>query len=60
MTINKVSFDVMILGGTKFYCTLSYPYNPLFPIDAKQLRNYVLEKRPTLRYQPFTIVFNAV
>lgn len=47
--------DVMLKG--RFVCTLQYKYCPLFPIDIKELIDFVISKRPTLRNQPFNIVF---
>lgn len=56
--MKKVSFDVMIMGGAKYYCTLVMNYNPRHPIDEKTIKKFVIRKRPTLKYQPFTIAFN--
>lgn len=56
--MKKVYIDVMVLGGVKFYCTLPFLYNPLFPVSEEEVRKYVISRRPTLRYQPFTVVFN--
>ncbi len=48
--------DVMLKG--RFVCTLRYKYCPAFPIDSKELSDFVISKRPTLRNQPFNIVFD--
>lgn len=48
-------FDVMLRG--RFICTLRYKYCPLFPIDMGELTDFVLSKLPTLRNEPFNIVF---
>lgn len=48
-------FDVMLYE--RFVCTLSYRFNPVFPINRKELHNFVVSKRPTLRNKPFRIVF---
>ena len=47
----KIKIDVMILGGAKFYCTLTYQYNPLFKLEFGDIINHVYNKRPTLRYR---------
>lgn len=48
-------FDVMLNG--RFICTIRYEYNPLFPIDSKELAKFVLKKRPILKGKDFKIVF---
>lgn len=45
--MKTLSLDVMILGGAKHYCTLTYRYNPLFKLSDR----FVYEKRPTLKYR---------
>ena len=49
---------IEIMLGDRFVCTLRYRYCPLFPIDEKELHDFVVSKRPTLRNQPFNIVFD--
>lgn len=56
--MKRVYIDVMVLGGVKFYCTLPYMYDPRKAIDEEDVRKFVISKRPTLRYQKFTIAFN--
>lgn len=48
-------FDVMLNG--RFVCTLKYRYCPLFPIEEKELHDFIVSKRPTLRNKPFNVVF---
>lgn len=52
-----VYLDIMI--GGLFICQLTYRYCPLFALDSEELRNFVLEKRPTLRNKKFTIEFSS-
>ena len=49
-------FDVMLNG--RFVCTLKYKYCQLFPIDAEDLTQFVLKKRPTLKGKNFRIVLD--
>ena len=56
MTMKTLFLDIMLKG--RFVCTLRYRYNPLFPIDKRNLHDFVVSKRPTLRNQPFDIVFD--
>lgn len=49
--METLNIDVMILGGVKFYCTLKFTYNPLFKVSPQDLMDFVLSKRPTLRYE---------
>lgn len=51
-----MNFDVMKDG--RFVCTLNYRYCPLFPVTVKDLEEYVISKRPTLRGQRFNIEIN--
>lgn len=46
----------MILGGAKFYCQLVYSYNPLRQLKEKDIRKFVFEKRPTLKYRNDVII----
>ena len=65
-TTNKVggarkflSFDVMKNGGEDFVCTMKMPYNPLFKLKLQEVLDYILSKRPTLKYEKgVTIFFN--
>ena len=56
--MKKVSIDVMILGGAVFYCTLTFIWDGKKPLTEEWIHEYVISKRPTLRYQPFTVLFN--
>lgn len=51
--MKTLTFDVMLHG--RFVCTLRYRYCPLFPIEERELRDFVVSKRPTLRNKPFRI-----
>lgn len=37
---------------------LPYKVNPIFPATDKELREYVVSKRPTLRNKKFVIAFS--
>lgn len=47
--MKKLSIDVMLRGGAKFYCTLRYEYNPLFKLNLEDVLNFVFEKLPSLK-----------
>lgn len=47
----KIKIDVMVLGGAKFYRTLTYTHCPLFKLTVKDIEDYVFSKLPTLRYR---------
>ena len=49
--MKKLIIDVMIMGGGKFYCQLTYSYNPLFKIDIDDVARFALEKCPSLRHR---------
>ena len=46
-------FDVML--GDRYVCTMSYRYNPAFPLEDRELVDYVLSRRPSLRGKDFRI-----
>lgn len=48
-------FDVMLNG--RFICTLKYKYNSIFPINLEELKEFILNKRPTLKGKDFRIKF---
>ena len=54
--MKKVNVDVMVQGGVKFYCTLAYPFNPLFKLDFEDVAKFVYEKRPTLKYRQDVVI----
>ena len=49
--MKTLHIDVMILGGAKHYCSLTYQYNPLFGVKPDDIGRFVYEKRPTLKYR---------
>lgn len=49
--------DIMIKGT--FICQIQMPYCPLFPLDEKEVSDYVTEKRPSLKGKDFTIEFST-
>lgn len=51
--MNDLVFDVMLYG--RYVCTLKYRYCPLFPVDARELEDYVTSRRPSLKGKPFRI-----
>lgn len=53
--MKELIFDVML--HDRFVCTLKYRYCPLFPIEERELHDFVVSKRPTLRNEPFRIEF---
>ncbi|MCR8919208.1 hypothetical protein [Bacteroides sp. ET225] len=53
--MKTLTFDVMLDG--RFVCTLRYEYCPLFPVAERELRDFVVSKRPTLRNKDFRIEF---
>lgn len=48
-------FDVMLDG--RYVHTLRYRYCPLFPLDERELEEFVVRKLPTLKGKPFRIAF---
>lgn len=52
-----VYLDIM-LGG-RFYCQLRYEYCPLFPVEERDVEDYVLSKRPSLKGKNFIINFSS-
>lgn len=53
--MKTITFDVML--HDRFVCTLRYTFCPLFPVTDKELTDFILSKRPTLRGKPFHICF---
>lgn len=51
--MKTLTFDVML--GDRYVCTLHYEYCPLFPIEERELHDFVVNKRPTLRNKNFRI-----
>lgn len=50
-----VKFDVMLRD--RWVCTLRYPHNPIFVLTVKELEDFVIEQKPSLKDEPFTIAF---
>lgn len=53
-----VFVDVMI--GSRFYKTIPYKMNTLFPPTLDDIKDYVKSKRPELKHQSFTIAFEGL
>lgn len=48
-----------IMQGDRFLCQLPYEYCPLFPLNAREVADYVLTRRPSLKGRPnITIAFS--
>lgn len=52
----KLILDIMIKGS--FICQMQMPYCPLFPVTAKQVCDFVVEKRPSLKGKDFNVEFS--
>lgn len=52
-----IYLDIMVRG--MFVAQLPYRYNPIFALEADELRDYVISKRPTLKNKKFTIEFST-
>lgn len=57
--MEKLHLDIMVEGGARFYCSLTYLYNPRVDLRAKDLEAFVLSKRPTLKHRKFEIHFDV-
>ena len=53
--MQTLTLDIML--GDRFVCTLRYKHNPAFILTIKELADFVVSKRPTLRNKPFRIFF---
>lgn len=53
--MKSIFLDIMDENGM-FICTLRYRYHPIFHITAKELEDFVLLKRPTLKNTTFRII----
>ena len=53
--MEKVNLDIMIRD--KFYCTIAYEYNPLWPININELEKEIISRLPSLKNQPFRVYF---
>ena len=54
--MKTVYLDIMLDG--RFYCQLRYEYCPLFPVEERAIKDYVLSKRPSLKGKDFIINFS--
>ena len=54
--MKTVYLDIMLEG--RFYCQLRYEYCPLFPVEERTIKDYVLSKRPSLKGKDFIINFS--
>lgn len=54
--MKTVYLDIMLDG--RFYCQLQYEYCPLFPVEERAIKDYVLSKRPSLKGKDFIINFS--
>lgn len=52
---NYVKFDVML--NDRYVCTMRYRHLPVFAISEKEIVDYVISQRPSLKNKPFTITF---
>lgn len=50
-----VKFDVMLWD--RWICTLRYPHSPIFVLTVKELEDFVIEQKPSLKDKPFKIAF---
>ena len=55
--MKKLKIDIMTLGGAKFYRTLQYLFNPIFPLETKELEKWVNWKCPLLKYERNIVLF---
>lgn len=51
-----VYLDIMV--NERFYGQLTYRYCPLFPIEDKEIHDFVISQRPSLKDKKFTIAFS--
>ena len=56
--MKKISIDVMVLNGARYYCTLSFVWDTRKPLTEEWVHDFVVSKRPSLKYKPFTVMFN--
>ncbi len=49
------NIDVMVDNGTQFYCSLQYEHCKLFKFNKLEVVNFVLQKRPTLKFRSIQI-----
>lgn len=51
-----IYLDIMVKD--RFVTQIPYQHCTLFPIDSEELKNFVLEKRPSLKNKDFRIEFS--
>lgn len=51
--MKTIYIDVML--NDRFVCQLKYEYCPAYNLNKDELREFVIQKRPTLRNKNFTI-----
>ncbi len=54
--MKSLAFDIMTKRCTKFYASLVYKYTP--PINMDRLFTWIFQKLPTLKWEPFTILYD--
>lgn len=54
--MTTIYLDVMDAKTDMFICTLEYKHHPIFRLTEKELTDFVLSKRPSLRHSQFRIV----
>lgn len=53
--MEKLKFDVMLRD--RYICTLTYEHCPMFVLTEKEIVDFVVSKRPSLKGKPFYIAF---
>ena len=54
--MKSIAFDIMKNRGTTYYTTLLYSFTP--PINMDRLFTWIFQKLPTLKWEPFTILYD--
>ena len=52
--MKKCYLDIMVAG--RFYCQLPFLYAPIFSVTEDEIREYVVEKRPSLKNKEFNVI----
>lgn len=55
--MKTIFLDIMLRG--RYICTLKYKYCPLFAINEKDMKEFIISKRPDLEGQPFNVEFDV-
>ncbi len=50
---NFLSFDVMM--GDRYVCTMHMRYCPAFKVTSEEIKRFVENKRPSLKWKNYTI-----